>query len=129
MQTANDVYHIYFDPKISSIVMEWDGYATSEQFKQGTELMLNLLVQHNCSKVLADIKDMVIIGMEDQEWLLQQFIPRAIEFGFRSLAIIQSEHYFNKVAVETVSYRVDKNKLRINFFDNSIEAKTWLATI
>lgn len=106
--------------------MEWDGYTTSTQFKEGTELMLNTLVQNNSSKVLADIKDMVLIGMEDQQWLDRHFLPRAIKSGFKAIAIIRPDSYFNKVAVESISYKVDKDKLAINFFDNISEAKDWL---
>ena len=126
METKTETYNIYFDQAINAVVMEWDGYATSSQFKEGTELMLNTLIKHNCDKVLADIKDMVLIGMEDQQWLDQHFLPRAIEFGFKAIAIIRPEHYFNKVAVESISYKVDKEKLAINFFDNIEEAKDWL---
>jgi hypothetical protein len=129
MQTSNEVYNIYFDQEIEAVVMEWDGYATSEKFKEGTELMLNTLIKNNCFKVLADIKDMVLISMEDQEWLNGHFLPRAIEFGFKAIAIIRPDFYFNKVAVESISYKVDKEKLMINFFDNAIEARTWLQTI
>ena len=129
MQTKTEAYNIYFKEDINAVVMEWDGYATSAQFKEGTELMLNTLVKHHCTKVLADIKDMVLIGMEDQQWLDTHFLPRAIEFGFKAIAIIKPEHYFNKVAVETISYKVDKDKLTINFFDNIEEAETWLQTI
>ena len=106
--------------------MKWNGYATSIQFKEGTELMLNTLIRHNTHKVLADIKEMVIIGMEDQKWLEESFLPRAIQFGFKAVAMIRPDHYFNKVAVESVSYKVDKSKLLINFFDNTAEARDWL---
>ncbi len=109
--------------------MEWDGYATSAQFKEGTELMLNILIQNNSVKVLADIKDMVLIGMEDQQWLDKDFLPRAIKFGFKAIAIIRPDNYFNKVAVESISYKVDKDKLAINFFDNISEAKEWLQKV
>lgn len=129
METSNEVYNIYFDEEIGSVVMEWDGYATSEQFKQGTELMLNTLIKNNCFKVLADIKDMILISMEDQEWLNAHFLPRAIEFGFKAIAIIRPDFYFNKVAVESISYKVDKDKLTINFFDNAAEAREWLQTM
>ena len=64
MATNTEGYNIYFDKDLNCVVMEWDGYATSKQFKQGTELMLSTLIQNNCSKVLADIKDMKIIAME-----------------------------------------------------------------
>ncbi len=126
METNTEIYNIYFDEEINSVVMEWNGYATSKQFKQGTELMLNMLIKNNCSKVLADIKDMKIIAMEDQQWLNEEFLPRATTFGFKAIAIVKPHYYFNKVAVETISYKVDKEKLTINFFDNSEEAREWL---
>ena len=129
MEANTEIYNIYFDKDINAVVMEWDGYATSKQFKQGTELMLNILIKNNCSKVLADIKDMKIIAMEDQQWLNEDFLPRAITFGFKAIAIVKPDYYFNKVAVETISYKVDKDKLTINFFDNVNEAKEWLSKI
>jgi hypothetical protein len=126
METNTEIYHIYFDQEIDAVVMEWNGYATSTQFKEGTELMLNTLIQNNSFKVLADVKDMVLIGLEDQQWLNTHFLPRAIKFGFKAIAIIKPDNYFNKIAVESVSYKVDKDKLKINFFDNIVEAKEWL---
>ncbi len=129
METIDKTYNIFFDEEINSVVMEWNGYATSQQFKEGTELMLNTLIKKNTSKVLADIKEMTMIGEDDQKWLNTFFIPRAIEFGFKSVAIIKPDYYFNQVAVESVSYKVDKEKLTINFFDNIEEAREWLSKI
>jgi hypothetical protein len=126
MTTSEKVYNIFFDKDLNSVVMEWKGYATSKQFKEGTELMLNTLIKHNTTNVLADIKEMTLIGMEDQRWLENIFLPRAIDFGFKSIAIIQPESYFNKVAVESISYKIDQAKLSIKIFDNIIEAKEWL---
>src|SRR5688572_9500570 len=100
MAADTNIYNIYFDPEINSVVMQWNGYSTSRQFKEGTELMLNTLIKNGASKVLADIKEMKIIGMEDQHWLNTDFLPRAINFGFRAIAIINPAYYFNKVAVE-----------------------------
>jgi ribonuclease HII len=129
MDTNTDIYNIYFDKEINAVVMEWDGYATSAQFKEGTELMLNTLIQNKAYKVLADIKDMVLIAMEDQEWLENNFLPRAIQFGFKAIAMIKPDSYFNKIAVESISYKVDKEKLTINFFNSVDDAKAWLKKI
>jgi len=126
MQNALTVYNIHFDQESNIVVMEWNGYSTSQQFREGTELMLNILIQNKSSRVLADIRNMSIIGMQDQEWLKNDFIPRAIKFGFRAIAIVKPHAYFNRVAVESISYKVDKEKLTINFFDNPREAKEWL---
>jgi len=129
METPTEVYNIYFDEDIDAVVMEWDGYATSTQFKEGTELMLNTLIQHRAEKVLANTRDMVLIGMEDQQWLDTHFLPRAMRFGFKAIAIIKPENYFNKVAVESISHKIDSTKLQINFFDSTDEAREWLRSV
>ncbi len=126
MDTTVDVYNIYFDKDLDAIVMVWKGYSTSDQFREGTELMLNELIYHGCSKVLADLREMILIGMEDQKWLENKFLPRAIKFGFKQIAFITPNSYFNKVAVESVSYKVDKEKLMTCFFDSKEEAIKWL---
>ncbi len=129
MQTDDKIYNVYFDEQLDAVVMEWDGYATSGQFREGTELMLNVLIQNHASKVLADAKDMILIGLEDQQWMDTEFLPRAIKFGFKAIALIKPDSYFNKVAIESISYKVDKEKLMINFFDSIDEAKIWLRSI
>jgi hypothetical protein len=121
-----EVYNIYFDQDIDLVVMVWKGYSTSEQFREGTELMLNELISNGSSKVLADVREMILIGMEDQRWLETRFLPRAIKFGFRQIAIITPNSYFNKVAIESIVYKVDKEKISIQFFDTREDAVAWL---
>jgi hypothetical protein len=128
MTTLAEVYNIYFDEDLDSVVMTWTGYSTSDQFHEGTELMLNELIQHGCSKVLADVREMILIGMEDQKWLEAKFLPRAIKFGFQRIAIITPHAYFNKVAIESISYKVDKEKLTMSMFDTREDAIQWLKT-
>lgn len=126
METVHKVYDIYPDKASGLIVMDWEGYATSAQFREGTETMLNLLIEQRANKVLANIQNMVLIGMEDQKWMETNFLPRAIRFGFKACAIVKPIHYFNKVAVETISFKVEKDKLEIQFFDTPEEAREWL---
>lgn len=129
MNTGTDqIYNIYYEKDSQLVVMDWDGYATSEQFREGTETMLNILIENKATKVLADAKDMVLIAGDDQKWLETKFIPRAIRFGFKVCAIVRPHSYFNKVAVESFSYRVDQERFTISFFDTSEEARAWLST-
>jgi hypothetical protein len=129
MEMINKVYDIYPDKASGLIVMDWEGYATSAQFREGTETMLNLLIEQRVNKVLANIQNMVLIGMEDQQWMETNFLPRAIRFGLKACAIVKPIHYFNKVAVETISFKVEKDKLEIQFFDTPEEAKEWLNSL
>lgn len=126
MGPKESVYKIYYDDEYDCIVMNWTGYATSKQFREGTELMHEKLIQHKCTKVLADIKEMFLIGREDQKWLEVNFVPRVIRSGMKTLVIVNSIHYFNKVAIETITSKVDKNHLDIQFFNETSEALLWL---
>lgn len=125
----NKVYTIYFDRESDCVIMDWDGYATSAEFREGTETMLNLLIENKAHKVLADVKDMVLIGMEDQKWMETSFLPRAIRFGFKACALVKPTSYFNKVAIETISLKADKDQLLINIFDTKEEAVDWLGQL
>lgn len=129
MSSVIEKYKIYFEPASNCVTMEWDGYASSYEFREGTELMLNTLIKHNTSKVIASIKGMTLISQDDQQWMNNTFLPRAINFGMKYVAIIKPDSYFNKVAVESISYKVDKSKLSIGFFDNLQEAREWLSNL
>ncbi len=126
---ANNVYNVYKDDESGSIVMEWNGYATSSQFREGTEKMLSLLIETDARKVIANMRDMVLIGEEDQKWMETNFLPRAIKHGFKACAIIEPTNYFNKIAAETISVKVAKENLDIRFFDTLEEGKKWLADL
>lgn len=78
--------------------------------------------------IASDLREMVLIGREEQNWLLSSFLPRAIKFGFKQIAIITPKSYFNKVAVESISYRIDKEKISLQFFENKEKAIDWLNT-
>ena len=129
MSSVIEKYKIYFEPASDCVIMEWDGYSSSHEFRDGTELMLNILIKHNSSKVIANIKGMTLISQDDQQWMNNTFLPRAIQFGMKYVAITKPDSYFNKVAVESISYKVDKNKLAIGFFDNLPEAREWLSNL
>lgn len=119
---TTEIYNIHFDKDLDAVIMEWNGYANSLQFREGTELMLNTLIQNRSTKVLAQLRDMTLIGSEDQVWLQDHFLPRAVKFGFKSIAIVKPESHFNKVAIESVTEKIDRNYISVNFFDSTDEA-------
>lgn len=121
------LYNVYFDPDIDAVVMEWSGYAKREEFRAGTELMLEILKDSKATKVVGNITDFVLIGMEDQNWLLYNFLPRAVEFGFRHCALTVPKFYFNKVAVENVITSLADKNLEVRLFENFIEATNWIS--
>jgi hypothetical protein len=68
----------------------------------------------------------VLIGAEDQAWLNEVWIPRAMHAGLRKVALVQPSFYFNRVAIDTAAQKLDRDRVQLGFFDNRDAAKVWL---
>jgi hypothetical protein len=117
---------IDYDPEIPCVVMIWKGYATSAAFREGNARVLSEITARRASKLLGDVTDFVLIGAEDQTWLNEVWIPRAMHAGLRKVALVQPSFYFNRVAIDTVAQKLDRDRVELGFFDNRDAAKAWL---
>ncbi|MDJ1467267.1 STAS/SEC14 domain-containing protein [Xanthocytophaga flava] len=124
--TTHKVYSTHFDSELDSVISIWKGYSTSIQFREGTEEMLGIIESNRTQKVLVDLKEMVLIGKDDQEWMDRSFLPSAIEKGMKIVAVVQPDYYFNKVAVESIVYKINQQLLTVNFFKTIEDARVWL---
>ena len=72
---------------------------------------------------------MVLIGKDDQDWMDKSYIPKSIEKGLKSVAVVQPDYYFNKVAVDSIVFKINKQELIVNYFNSFKEGKEWLKSI
>lgn len=57
----------------------------------------------------------MLIGADDQHWLSNNWIPRAMEAGLRTVAMIMPMFYFNRVAIESVGQKLDPESLILQY--------------
>ena len=117
-----------YDAEVPCVIMTWKGYATSREFREANERILGVLAERSVSKLLGDIKEFVLIGADDQHWLSSNWIPRAVEAGLRTVAMVTPVFYFNRVAVESVGQTLDPDALILQHFDDRDAARQWLTT-
>ncbi len=122
-------FEIFYTADLQAIVSIWKGYSTSTDFREKTQLQLELLIAKKAKNMLVDLKDMILIGKDDQDWMDKSYIPAAIEEGLRNVAVVQPDYYFNKVAVESIIYKINKEPLSVNYFSTFDEAKDWLSGV
>ena len=118
---------IDYDAEVPCVVMIWKGYATSAAFRDSNARVLTEITERRASKLLGDVTDFVLIGAEDQAWLNEVWIPRAMHAGLRKVALVQPSFYFNRVAIDSVAQKVDRDRVELGFFDNRDAAKVWLS--
>ena len=68
-----------------------------------------------------------MIDPEDQEWVNTDWLPRAIEAGYRKVAIIVPEDIFSQIAVDDIMEKArEEAPVEDHYFTNLEEAKAWL---
>jgi len=126
MLSAEFTCSVGYDQDIPCVTMVLKGYATSPLFRETNERVLACIKEKKASQILGDLRDFILIGAVDQDWLNDVWIPRAMEAGLRRVALVQPSYYFNRVAVENVTGRTDRTRLAVAYFEDSDAARRWL---
>lgn len=121
----NPICSIAVDASIPGIVVTWKDYATSTQLRFVHEHILHMLKTHGLSKILGDDTALQTIHGEDQAWIIQDWMPRAIRAGLRAAASKSPTAYFAKLAVTSVQAAAPE-ALALSVFSDTAEARKWL---
>src|SRR5262249_8342635 len=124
----NPICSVTFDANVPCISLLWRGYATSIQFRFIYESVLRLLEKEGVSKILGDYSALPTIHSEDQSWMAQNWMPRAVAGGLRALAQKYPESHFGKVSLRSAQ-SVAPAGIEMRSFDSLTEAREWLRKI
>jgi hypothetical protein len=102
------------------------GYTPTPEFQALSEHLLEALANYQTNKALVDIREMHLISAEDQRWLLESWVPRAMRIGHNACAVINSKHFFNRVAISSVAENVKAIDFNLQLFEEVDKAVGWL---
>jgi len=120
---------IYYYQTINTVVLEWSGYASHEEFIEACDFSLELMIQLKGSKMIANNLKSEVINPRNQEWLTTIWFPKAYAQGYRTSAVIVSKSAFNQITVKQIVNKMDKGKFTVQFFTNLQDATQWLETV
>jgi hypothetical protein len=121
----NPICAVSRDDSVPCIFVQWKGYATSAQLRYIHECLIGLIERDRISRILGDDTALVSIASEDQEWIIWEWIPRAIVAGLRTIASKSPNGYYGRTSVNRIQ-AVISPKLTIRSFDNLAAARQWL---
>jgi hypothetical protein len=124
----NPICSLSLDQSVPCIAVIWKQYATSTQLRFIHEAILDLLQRHRITKILGDDSALPMIHAEDQSWITENWMPRAIVAGLRAAASKRSSSYFGKLSIANVRSGAPTG-LTLRVFDDMAEARRWLRGI
>ncbi|HEX8506686.1 MAG TPA: hypothetical protein VF630_15085 [Hymenobacter sp.] len=91
------------------------------------EHTLHLLKRGGLTKVLSDHRLMPPYTPEDRDWLVRNWVPRAIrEAGYARCAVVQAHNVFNRQATQQLVADAAQTGLVVQYFDELDPALAWL---
>ena len=132
MKNSNNIqvkscrYVLSYHSDIPYISLTMDGYAPTHEFKFISEHLLEALYLYKLKKVLVDIQKMQLIAADDQRWLVEDWLPRAILSGHNTCAVVNSNHFFNRLAIGNIANNVKAKGFNLELFEEADNAIEWL---
>ncbi|WP_207436280.1 STAS/SEC14 domain-containing protein [Sabulibacter ruber] len=115
------------DTGLKAVVATYDGFLKHPEFREIAETSLALIQQSGYSKILVDTRQTRVIQQESQQWINQEWFPKAIKAGVTHMAFLTPEDFFGKVSVESTNKSaVQSGDIVINYFTNLDSARQWL---
>jgi hypothetical protein len=124
----NPICAVSLDETVPCIKVIWKQYATSTQLRFVHESIVHMLERHGINKVLGDDTALPTIHSEDQVWIAENWMPRAVSAGLRAAASKSPASYFCQISIETIQ-SVAPPELALRSFDDMSAARQWLKSL
>ena len=127
MQTYfnEDFVAIYYDKTNRVIVVESKMPPTSQQFRNGMEMLIEALQYFSTGKVIFDALFLGVLLYSDQQWISHDWYGRAIKAGYLQVALVFPRNVFTNMFVkETVERTTDR--IPTAYFNNRSAAIDWM---
>lgn len=119
---------IFFDPRINCLGVTWRGPITSIQYRDTFLKALDFLNTYNTPNWVSDASLQGPVSTEDQEWMLAEVIPAAVQNGLRRIVGIvpiakndNLQQYLDGIAETARNVGCE-----LRFFSDFGEAGVWI---
>ena len=129
LQLLNDykACKIFFNEDLNAIQSCWYGLPSEgKELYEILDGLIDAMKQKRTGIVIADARNMQVISREDQQWISENWYPRALAAGFSHEALVVSQYTFNEVAVKRIVRTYDERKVKSGYFKSMPSAYTWV---
>ncbi|TGE20441.1 hypothetical protein E5K00_20810 [Hymenobacter aquaticus] len=124
---ASNSLFLHHDKGLRLLRWQWKGAMHPSQFRSAFFFLIELSEKQDIRRWLVDTSDMPMVGIDEQAWLSEEWLPRFAELKVTDIAIILPASMHNQLVVETVLSDGQRYECgEIQFFSDSTSALDWL---
>jgi hypothetical protein len=111
------------------VFVQWKAWANSAEYRAAQEAVIIALRENHASRNLIDSTDSRVVSDDDQQWLVEDWMPRAVAAGRRWTAIVLPKSALGRTIAENIDRRPRSNWVKVEHFQTVEEAAAWLSTV
>ncbi|GAC1662683.1 MAG: hypothetical protein PVS2B1_21560 [Candidatus Dormibacteraceae bacterium] len=117
---------VRWEEKAKLVVVEWEGWADSKEFKELLDAEIKAVREHGGSRLLADCRQQKVINPADQDRANRDWLPRAMAAGLKRFAVVLPQSGLAAMNLKDALKAADP-RLRVAYFGTVEEGRAWLA--
>src|SRR5688572_267510 len=123
----NPACKVFFNEELSAVQTVWYGLpAEGQELYTILDALINAIREKKTGIVIADARNMQVISRDDQQWISDNWYPRAVDAGFSHEALVVTQYTFNEVAVKRIVRSYDERKVKTGYFKSMPAAYAWV---
>ncbi|WP_345116841.1 hypothetical protein [Hymenobacter algoricola] len=106
---------------------QWRGSLDLDKFIKSFDYLAAFSQQHKVTRWLADTSDMPLVGIDEQVWLGEQWLPQFVELGVKKIGLVLPLSLHNVLVVEHLMFDAQHyTPSNVQFFSDTLAALDWL---
>ncbi len=116
---------ISYNNKYERLDTDWKGFQNMETMQKGCMLILEMLTNNNCYKIVNDNRNVLGTWSEASEWVGEKFFPMMEKSGIKYFAWVFSPSVFSRLSAKK-SVDMAVGNIITQFFTDKAKAEEWI---
>jgi hypothetical protein len=118
--------NLIWDEATETVIIEGWGFAKGEQVQAFMEKALEVIKERKATRYMVDLQRLSLIPKETEDWISQNWFPRAMAAGIKSFAFVIPTSALGRLSTNSVISKIPGTDREIGKFDSQFNAKRWL---
>ncbi len=106
--------------------VEWYGMPSPEQYKQGSDKILEAIHQHGTSTLLMNYYELAAyLDLEVQVWTINVWFPQVMQLGINKLGVLIPAKIMSQMVVKSIYAGLPAHNIEISFFEVEEDLNNW----
>lgn len=132
MELLKEAYiTIILEEETNSLVLDWIGAPTTDQFKHGKEFALQAIQEKNAKNIILNYQNLTAyLSLEIQVWTIHDWFDQVLTTSIKKIGVVTPSNLMAQIVIKSIFGGINEKtagtEMELNYFDSPETASTWI---